>query len=118
MAGILHEYVEQERELQRRREERRDAPTWRRAKWWVVRQERGVGPWWQLSSSLRQDGVVLRRDRYEFVIHINHTCAATGVVAVANTGAAGYDSGAIWGKHIFYPVLRRQSRCANTPDNS
>lgn len=31
----LVEYVEQERDLQRRREERRDAPAWRRAKWWV-----------------------------------------------------------------------------------
>lgn len=31
----LVEYVEQERELQRRREERKDAPVWRRAKWWV-----------------------------------------------------------------------------------
>lgn len=31
----LVEYVEQERELQRRRENRQDAPIWHRAKWWV-----------------------------------------------------------------------------------
>ena len=33
--GELVEYVEGEREIQQRREERRDAPVWRRAKWWV-----------------------------------------------------------------------------------
>ena len=32
----LVKYVEHEKELQRRREERRDAPVWKRAKWWVV----------------------------------------------------------------------------------
>ena len=39
----LVEYVKEERELRRRREERRqrreerrDAPVWRRAKWWVL----------------------------------------------------------------------------------
>lgn len=31
----LVEYVEDERERQRRREDRRNAPVWRRAKWWV-----------------------------------------------------------------------------------
>jgi Arc/MetJ-type ribon-helix-helix transcriptional regulator len=31
----LVEYVEQERSIQQRREERRDAPLWRRAKWFV-----------------------------------------------------------------------------------
>jgi len=33
--GELVEYVERERTLQERREERRDAPAWRRAKWWL-----------------------------------------------------------------------------------
>ena len=28
-------YVEEERRLQQRREERRDAPVWTRAKWWL-----------------------------------------------------------------------------------
>lgn len=32
----LVEYVEEERAIQQRREERRDAPVWRRAKWWVL----------------------------------------------------------------------------------
>ncbi len=32
----LVEYVQEERELQQRREERLDAPVWRRAKWWLV----------------------------------------------------------------------------------
>ena len=32
----LVEYVQEERELQQRREERRDAPAWRRAKWWLL----------------------------------------------------------------------------------
>ena len=32
----LVEYVEEERSLQQRRAERRDAPLWRRAKWWVL----------------------------------------------------------------------------------
>ena len=36
----LVEYVETERELQRRREERRDAPIWRRAKWYVFGRNR------------------------------------------------------------------------------
>ena len=31
----LVEYVEEEREMQRRREQRKDAPVWRRLKWWV-----------------------------------------------------------------------------------
>ena len=31
----LVKYVEQERDLQERREERRSAPAWKRAKWWV-----------------------------------------------------------------------------------
>lgn len=31
----LVRYVEKERELQRRDEQREDAPVWRRAKWWV-----------------------------------------------------------------------------------
>ncbi|NKE37909.1 hypothetical protein GWG54_19340 [Natronococcus sp. JC468] len=31
----LVEYIDEERRLQRRREERRDAPVWRRAKWWM-----------------------------------------------------------------------------------
>lgn len=34
--GELVEYVEEERAIQQRREERRDAPVWRRAKWWVL----------------------------------------------------------------------------------
>lgn len=37
----LVEYVEQERELQARREERKDAPVWRRAKWWVFGRDQG-----------------------------------------------------------------------------
>lgn len=32
----LVEYVEQERTLRERREERRDAPAWTRAKWWLL----------------------------------------------------------------------------------
>jgi TolA-binding protein len=32
----LVEYVQEERKLQQRREERLDAPVWRRAKWWLV----------------------------------------------------------------------------------
>lgn len=34
------EYVQEERELQRRREERRDAPLWTRAKWYVLGRSR------------------------------------------------------------------------------
>lgn len=34
--GELVEYVERERELDHRREERRQAPAWRRAKWWLL----------------------------------------------------------------------------------
>ena len=34
--GELVEYVEEERKLQRRSEERRNAPVWTRAKWWLV----------------------------------------------------------------------------------
>lgn len=34
--GELVEYVEQERDLDRRREQRRQAPVWRRAKWWLL----------------------------------------------------------------------------------
>jgi Arc/MetJ-type ribon-helix-helix transcriptional regulator len=30
------EYVERERSIQERREERRNAPAWRRAKWWLL----------------------------------------------------------------------------------
>ena len=33
--GELVEYVEEERAIQQRHAERRDAPVWRRAKWWV-----------------------------------------------------------------------------------
>jgi hypothetical protein len=33
--GELVEYVEREKSLQKRREERRDAPLWRRAKWFI-----------------------------------------------------------------------------------
>lgn len=36
----LVEYVEGERALQQRREERRDAPLWTRAKWWVFGRDR------------------------------------------------------------------------------
>ena len=32
----LVEYVEEERVMQQRERERRDAPVWRRAKWWVL----------------------------------------------------------------------------------
>lgn len=32
----LVEYIEQERSLQERREERRNAPVWTRAKWWIL----------------------------------------------------------------------------------
>lgn len=38
----LVEYVEEERELQRRREERRDAPLWTRAKWYVFGRDRST----------------------------------------------------------------------------
>jgi hypothetical protein len=31
----LVEYVEEEKSIQQRREERRQAPAWRRAKWWL-----------------------------------------------------------------------------------
>jgi Arc/MetJ-type ribon-helix-helix transcriptional regulator len=34
--GEVVEYVEEERGIQRRREERSQAPAWRRAWWWVV----------------------------------------------------------------------------------
>ncbi|ADJ17264.1 hypothetical protein C497_19409 [Halalkalicoccus jeotgali B3] len=34
--GELVEHVERERELQQRERERRDAPIWQRAKWWVL----------------------------------------------------------------------------------
>lgn len=37
----LVEYVEAERELQRRERERRDAPAWKRAKWWLFGRSRG-----------------------------------------------------------------------------
>ena len=36
----LVEYVEEERQLQQRREERRDAPAWTRAKWWLFGRSR------------------------------------------------------------------------------
>ena len=34
----LVKYVEEERSIQQRREERRSVPIWRRAKWWVLGQ--------------------------------------------------------------------------------
>lgn len=34
--GELVEYVEQERELEQRREQRRQAAVWTRAKWWLL----------------------------------------------------------------------------------
>jgi len=34
--GELVEYVEQEKSLRERERERRDAPAWRRAKWWLL----------------------------------------------------------------------------------
>lgn len=34
--GELVEYVEHERELDRQRDRRRQAPAWRRAKWWLL----------------------------------------------------------------------------------
>jgi chromosome segregation ATPase len=34
--GDLVEYVEEERRIQQRREERSHAPAWRRAKWWLL----------------------------------------------------------------------------------
>jgi Arc/MetJ-type ribon-helix-helix transcriptional regulator len=34
--GELVEYVQEERSIQERQEERRDAPAWRRAKWWLL----------------------------------------------------------------------------------
>lgn len=37
----LVEYVEEERSVRQRREERRDAPAWTRAKWWLVGRDRG-----------------------------------------------------------------------------
>lgn len=36
----LVEYVKKERDLQQRQEERRDAPAWRRAKWWLLGRDR------------------------------------------------------------------------------
>lgn len=36
----LVEYVQEERDLQRRREERQDAPLWTRAKWYVFGRDR------------------------------------------------------------------------------
>ena len=39
--GELVEYVEEERRLQRQREERRNAPVWRRAKWWAFGRSEG-----------------------------------------------------------------------------
>lgn len=39
----LVEYVQAERDLQQRREERRDAPLWTRAKWYVFGRDRGDG---------------------------------------------------------------------------
>lgn len=38
--GELVEYVERERDLQRRREERQDAPAWTHAKWWLFGRDR------------------------------------------------------------------------------
>jgi uncharacterized protein with von Willebrand factor type A (vWA) domain len=37
----LVEYVQEERSIQERREERRDAPIWRRAKWYVLGRSEG-----------------------------------------------------------------------------
>ena len=37
----LVKYVEQERDLQERREERRSAPAWKRAKWWLFGRDLG-----------------------------------------------------------------------------
>ena len=34
--GELVEYVQEERSIQERERERRDAPVWRRAKWWLL----------------------------------------------------------------------------------
>lgn len=34
--GELVEYVEQERKLDQQRAQRRQAPAWRRAKWWLL----------------------------------------------------------------------------------
>lgn len=39
----LVEYVQEERELRQRREERRDAPAWTRAKWWLLGRDRDDG---------------------------------------------------------------------------
>ncbi|MCL7417444.1 MAG: ribbon-helix-helix protein, CopG family [Halalkalicoccus sp.] len=36
----LVEYVREEREVDRRRQERMDAPAWRRAKWWLLGRDR------------------------------------------------------------------------------
>lgn len=36
----LVEYVEEERSLRQRRENRQDAPAWRRAKWWLLGRDR------------------------------------------------------------------------------
>ena len=36
----LVEYVREERDLQQRREERLDAPVWRRTKWWLLGRDR------------------------------------------------------------------------------
>jgi Arc/MetJ-type ribon-helix-helix transcriptional regulator len=37
--GELVEYVEREKSLRERERERRDAPAWRRAKWWLLGRE-------------------------------------------------------------------------------
>ena len=39
--GELVEYVEEERALQQRNQERQDAPAWRRAKWWLFGRSSG-----------------------------------------------------------------------------
>ena len=41
--GELVEYVEHERRIQQRREERATAPAWRRAKWWILGAPGGEG---------------------------------------------------------------------------
>lgn len=37
----LVEYVQEERDLRRHRKDRRDAPAWRRAKWWLLGRNEG-----------------------------------------------------------------------------
>ena len=39
--GELVEYVERERSMQEQERERRNAPAWRRAKWWLLGRSEG-----------------------------------------------------------------------------